>query len=542
MTEEEQTEQTQEADAADAQSGGVDWKRNAAALAVFFAALFAVLGTLHGPGMTWDEAIDIKCARDAAAWFALLVREPGRALRRESIRRNWEYEWKQHPAVSRIVSACGAAAFHGARRDALFRNWYLWRIGTALVFALAASLVLLLGWEAVDPLAGAAAAIAFAGMPRVFGHAHLVATDMMLCAAWLAAAVFFMRGLRSRGAALLFGVFLGLAPAVKFTGLFAAVPLFAWGAVFARGRLRNNFLAALIVAPVVFVAVQPMYWLGPVDAFRECVTHFAAPGARGSIVVHFLGKNYAQSPPWTYPFVMIVATVPGLVLVAAAAGVARAVVDKKQRAALLFLAVNAVFVPLLFAPRRVAVYDGERLLLAALPFVALLAGAGVSWLFARARWPLKAAALLVLSAYCVSGVAGARPYYLSYYNGAVGGLQGAHARGLEATYWGDAFTPDFAREMNRLLPRGARLCSIGYFPGNLTYFQDMGLLRRDIVITPYGQEADFVLAMNRRGVWDPYTESLWSNAPPLMERSHQGVRLAAVFLLRPGLRFYHHAP
>jgi len=516
--------------------------RGAAALCVFFAALCAVLGTLHGPGMTWDESIDIRCARDATAWFALLAQSPAKALRRDAIKHYWEFEWKQHPAVSRMVSAGAAAAFRGARGDTLYREWYVWRIGAALAFALAAAFVLVLGWEYLDPLAGAAAALAFAGMPRVFGHAHLAATDMMLCAAWLGAALFFMRGLRTRGAAVLFGVFLGLAPAVKFTGLFAAVPLFAWGAVFARGRLRHNVLAAVCVAPVVFVAVQPMYWLGAADALRQSVWHFADPAARHTIVVHYLGRDYAQSPPWTYPFVMLAATVPGLVLAAAMAGAARAIVDKKHFSLMLFFLINALFVPVLFAPPRVAVYDGVRLLLPALPFVALLAGAGLSWLCLRAARPLRAAALLVLAAYCVSTLAGAAPYYLSYYNEPLGGLRGAQARGLEATYWGDALTPDFVHELNRVLPRGARLSAMGCFPGNLIFFQDLGLLRPDIRITPYGREADFVLAMNRRGVWDPYTKHIWTHAPPLVEVSHRGVRLAAVFLLKPGLRYYRTAP
>ncbi|OQA88375.1 MAG: hypothetical protein BWY28_01589 [bacterium ADurb.Bin236] len=268
--------------------------------------------------------------------------------------------------------------------------------------------------------------------------------------------------------------------------------------------------------------------------------HFAAPGARATIVVHYFGRDYAAALPWSYPFVVSALSVPVAILAAAVTGAAQGLRRRVPESAdarkiVVFLLINSFFMLVLFAPPRVSVYDGERLLMAVFPFWALLAGAGVSWVLGRFSAPLRAAGIVVFAVWCGVVLADSRPFHLTYYNELAGGVAGAERRGLEVMYWGEAFTPGLADLLNRTLPPGARVVTVGYYKNNLAKFQKLGLLRADIKPETYGREADFLLAFNRRGVMDAHTRALWDNAPPMAAVNSGGTRVAALFILRPGL-------
>ncbi|HOC93920.1 MAG TPA: hypothetical protein PKH33_16355 [bacterium] len=509
--------------------------------AVVFAVVFACVAfTITDAGMGWDEANDIRMATDAAGWFrGVAAGEPG-SFSRQTIERYWGFEWVQHPAATRIFYAALWPAVAGIGDGAVAREWISFRYLTAGLFAALAAGVFVFGAKRFGAGAGAAAAVSLLCMPRMFGHAHFVETDLMLCAVYFAAAAAFLKGLESRRGAVMFGVLAGLLAAVKFTGLFAPAAFFLYGIIYERGKLRANAVAAALIGPVVFVAAQPMYWHGPVAAAAEYARHFLAPGARATIVVHYFGRDYAAALPWSYPFVVSALSVPVAILAAAVAGAAQGLLRRGPefagaRKITVFLLINSFFMLVLFAPPRVSVYDGERLLMAVFPFWALLAGAGVSWALGRFSAPLRAAGIVVFAVWCGVVLADSRPFHLTYYNELAGGLAGAERRGMEVMYWGEAFTPGLAELMNRTLPPGSRVATVGYYKNNLAKFQELGLLRADIKPETYGREADFLLAFNRRGVMDAHTRALWDNAPPMAAANSGGTRVAALFILRPGL-------
>lgn len=504
---------------------------------LIFAATFALLTlTLRDPGMSWDEGNDVRMAKGAAQWFGLIGEKGSRPFSRAEIERYWGYEWKQHPAVTRIIHAAAWSISNRFGDGPAYREWLAFRFGTIAVFSALAALVFHAGRRYLGgPSAGAAAFISLLCMPRMFGHAHLVETDMVLCALYFAAALCFLKGLETRWGSVAFGVLLGLLPAVKFTGLFAAIPLFLWGLVFARGKLSRNLAAAVLLAPPAFFLVQPMYWHQPLAALGGYFSHFLDPKTQSTIVVYYFGQFYRQSPPWTYPYVMTALSVPITILIPAAAGLFPAARKSDSRPMVVFLIVNMLFFLLFFTPSRVAVYDGERLFMMVFPFLALLAGAGFQFLIGRFHISIRVAAVVLYAALCAASLAQARPYYLAYYNGLIGGVRGAERRGLEVTYWGEAFTPEFADVLNNKLPNGARLTTIGYFSGNFKYFQDMGLLRSDLRIVDYGAEADFIIIFNRVGVLDPLTIFIVKKTLPLAAVRWRGVQLAGVYVLKPGL-------
>jgi len=511
------------------------------AAAVFAAAALMLYFTLDDVGMAWDEGNDIRMAAEAHEWFSQFSQKGFGNFRRAEVERLWEYEWKQHPAVTRIAYA--AAYVPQGAPETL--RWKAFRAGPIIVFSLLAAGVFLFGARRLGSAAagfGAAAAMVF--MPRMFGHGQIVETDLMLCAVWFAAAAAFLDGLEDKWASIGFGVLMGLLPAVKFSGLFACVPFLLYGAVFERRRMLRNLAAAALISPIVFYLVQPMYWHTPFASLKEYAGHFLNPDAQGTIVTYYFGKYYPKSPPWSYPWVMTALVLPLPTLALAAAGIAAAIKKRGESAKLIaFIALNAVFLLALFSPPRVAIYDGERLLMPVFPFWALLAGAGLHAVFGRYKVPARAAAVAVFAAILAFQTFSYRPNYLCYYNELAGGVGGAAKRGLEVMYWGEAFTPQFARRMNERLPAGARIATIGYFAGNLLYFQRMGLLREDFQIVDYGHgDADFLLAFNRMGVLDPLSAYLMKKVPPVIGQEWKGRLLCGVWILEPGKRFLRQAP
>jgi len=513
-----------------------------AAAAVIFAVVFAAVAlTIDEPGLAWDEANDIRMATDAAGWFGALRNEGFRVFSRDSVEHYWWYEWKQHPPVTRLVFAAGHGLFRHFGEGEVFLKWRAFRLCGAAIYAALCAMVFYAGYRYCGGwAAGFASAGALAMMPRMFGHAHIVETDLLLVALYFAAGLAFLAGLESRRGAALFGVLAGLLPAVKFSGAFAVIPFFLYGLIFARRRGGWNLLFALLAAPVVFYLVQPMYWQSPAGSLLEYLRHFLSPETQSSIVIHYFGQDYVKSPPWSYPFVMAVLSVPVVILSAAAVGTAAVFIRRRRRPEMVFILFNALFMMVLFAPSRVAVYDGERLFMAVFPYWALLAGAGIDLVFGGKRPALKAVAVAVFIAIASAGIMQSRPLCLTYYNEIAGGLEGAEKKGLEVIYWGEALTPGYAEMINRKLPRGARLTTIGNYHGNLKFFKELGLLRRDLGFSGYGvgDRADFLLLFNRRGVLDPFSRRLADNGHPIIGVRHNGVLISGVYILKEGLRFY----
>jgi hypothetical protein len=205
----------------------------------------------------------------------------------------------------------------------------------------------------------------------------------------------------------------------------------------------------------VFVIGWPWLWL---DFFGHLTEYFGRTTGRVSLNVWYLGQVFKDvEAPWHFPWVMTLVTVPvGILLLAGIGlwGARRRILSDPATS----LIVGSVVAPLvLFSLPRVAVYDGARLFLIAFPGIALLAGVGVSgfhkWLVAR-EWPARPI-LGILLATQVAGVMTTTPYYLSYYNVAVGGTPGAERLGFEVSYWGDSYSRDFFHKMTEAVPDNA---------------------------------------------------------------------------------------
>jgi hypothetical protein len=148
--------------------------------------------------------------------------------------------------------------------------------------------------------------------------------------------------------------------------------------------------------------------------------------------------------------------------------------------------------------------------------------------------PVSAAVACVLLAVClgpaVYDVLRIHPYHLSYYNSLVGGLPGAMRRGFEVTYWYDAVTPRAVADINRWLPRDARI-EIHVHTDVFGEWRARGHppLRADIKFHTAASGPRFVFLLTHSSKSNPTTRLLFAQRPAFPAVEHAGVRLFSIY-------------
>jgi len=420
---------------------------------VFVVALGLVAVTIDDPGLAWDEPFSVAAGGSYASWLA----EP--SFRAESIDRHWRPN-HEHPPLAKLLMGISQAVMR--RGSPIVAS----RLVTALLFGLLIELVFQFAGRAFGGLAGLMAAGSLLCMPRVFGHAHLAALDVPMSLAWLASVVAFARAIEkgTHGACALSGLCLGLALLTKINGIFLPLVLAGWGIGFHRKRALKPLVWTLLLAPVVFFLGWPWLWHDTLHRLGD----YLFPRGRVTLPVMYFGQVYGdKAPPFHYPLVMTLVTIPVGILFLVVLGSVRAVREFRRQPLLALVAINAAYIIGIFMIPGVPKYDGVRLFLPAFPFLAILAGVAGKhcwdWLVARSKkrpWrPLfVTAALFVTQAGAVWWI---HPCELSYYNALVGGLWGADKLGMETTYWHDVVNRDLFRWLNRRCPVRA---TIAFYP------------------------------------------------------------------------------
>ncbi len=303
------------------------------------------------------------------------------------------------------------------------------------------------------------------------------------------------------------------------------------------------WLSGLAVGPAVAVALNPTWWH---ETLAQLAHYYQISvgrhGALPDIEIFYLGKKYIYSLPWHNAWVLMAVTVPTAILGLALVGLVRAVWHDRRDALRVFFLLNLLAFPVSRMLPTPA-HDGVRLMLPTFFFLAAFAGWGfelIERLVERFRaeeystapvLAVVAAPLLLPAAYWLFRT---HPYELSYYNGLVGGLRGAHRLGFEPTYWYDAVTPQVLRDLNdpnHGLPPGAVLglpdpkINPDVFPA----LQEMGKLRSDIQFDPAKTPGfPYVPLLTHSSKATPYTRLMYALKPQLA-CEHSGVRLFSVY-------------
>jgi hypothetical protein len=358
--------------------------------------------------------------------------------------------WEYYPFANTLAAACSEVLSRRLRLLDPFDGFHALNLflGAALILALYA-----VARPRFGPLAAITAILLLFLSPRVVcdlmanikDFPTMVLFSLTAVAGFVAVERGSVRGVLGAGA------LWGLALATKANAVFLpAIPLglLALGGVpdAWRGRRRVLVLALAAAAALgigVLVASWPDLWADPVDPL---VAHFR-------YIAHQKFQTRAESvaPPleallFTTPLPFLALFAVGLLPIARRA-------RARDRAALLVLIWIAVVVARLHLPGAVN-FDGVRHFLEIFPPMALVAGAGASWIagalagaFARtlaaprARLAALAIALGVPVGATSVSLTRAHPFEIAYWNALAGGLGGAQARRLPQAcdYWGASY-------------------------------------------------------------------------------------------------------
>ncbi|MBI5832300.1 MAG: glycosyltransferase family 39 protein [Armatimonadetes bacterium] len=471
-------------------------------------------------GITYDEPVYAAVGVRHTTWLGRVLRFDTGAWRREALEAGWgnsgptpsEADW--HPPVGKVwLDLC-------RRLPSPFGPYAQFRLGSTLLWAGTAVVLLLWLGEMSGLLAGLGAALAWLTLPSAVLHGNLAALDNP--AAFLATLATYLAWRHmaqpSRARAVSYGVVLGLGMATKFNVVLLTPAVLLAAALWARPALRGLWPATCLLAPMVFVLCWPWLWYdGP--AHLAAVIRFH--GRHALIDTEYFGRISGQLP-WHYPFVMLAVTTPLATLAAAALGLRGLRGDVSRR--LIALALLLHMLP--FASPSAAKYNGVRLFLPALPLLSALAGLGLATLAAglRGRLPsnqrrLVAPLLLVgLVLPAAVDVLSVHPYPTAFYNRLVGGSGGAARRGLEVSYWGEPFR-ELLAVLSREAPDGATIYL--HPPGaiaGLSSYRAVGIQRRDLRLT-HGEEAartaDYFVYQNRPSEWDDLGRELRRERRPI---------------------------
>jgi hypothetical protein len=201
---------------------------------VFLIALAALVPTTADPGMTWDEPAYRYSQVISAQWWEQLARVRSRAdleplLEPDALLYYWPYGRfgiNFHPPLGGQLNQASHAILGSWMKDIPSR-----RMASVFEFAL----TIAIGFGFLARRYGLAVGLIAAGslllMPRLYGQAHLIDTDIPGLLLWVAATLAFWKGLheeRARAWRVAVGVILGLAFVEKMAAVGVLIPLLAW--------------------------------------------------------------------------------------------------------------------------------------------------------------------------------------------------------------------------------------------------------------------------------------------------------------------------
>ncbi len=221
-------------------AAGTDGSRQArrsgrlATLLVFGLALAALVPTTGDFGLTWDEpAYSYSQVISAQWWEQLFADRSWSELRAvldpDALLYYWPYGRfgiNFHPPLAGQLNLAAHEVFGSWMKDIPSR-----RMASVIEFAL----TLAIGFHFLARRYGSAVGLVAAGsllfLPRLYGQAHLIDTDIPGLLLWAATAIAFWNGLRAEGGRrwrVLVGVLLGLAFVEKMAAVGVLLPLLFW--------------------------------------------------------------------------------------------------------------------------------------------------------------------------------------------------------------------------------------------------------------------------------------------------------------------------
>lgn len=525
--------------------------------ALFFLLAFAgVWFTRSDYGFAIDEATYLWVAREERLWFAELPATGWReSLAAEGIAARWHFLEVPYSRPGQPHSNLNLPL----GQHVLNFGWLIghrWldeltacRLGTLLVFAsgVAATVYCLgrwLGW-----MEGVFSGLFLLFSPRIFGHAHLAATETPLGVFWVGTILalgWHGRAANARQAwfrAMVFGLVAGLAMSVKLTAWFFW-PAFALWLVVCRPRHGPSLAAGALASPLVVLFLTPNLWHDPVGRLVAYLR--LAMENPWRIPSVYAWNAYEGAPPPGSGLVLFLVTTPVAILVLAALSIFFA----PRQPIVRLLLLNGGILLLARCAGWIPTHDGERQFLPLLYFTSILAGIGLAGWSRQIAMRVKRLGIRSATAAGITVVIALlflaepardawqyRAHALSYFNGSIGGVRGANEMGLEVTYWFESATDLAWRDIMAHLPKGSQVFLRPDHPG-IDFLKERGLWRTDVrSVGP--DKADFYLLSAKKAAYvlrNPSTNQLeitdlWraqQSAPAIWEQRFKGVRSLAL--------------
>ncbi len=550
-----------------------------------FAGVMALLLATGQMGFPRDESFYFRAGNDYGGWFTELFKhyragELWESFTKANIDKHWSYN-SEHPALMKTLFGLSDLLFHeylGWLPESTAMRVPGMATGAALV-----STTYLFGQRIFGRLAGGVAALALLLQPRFFFHAHLACFDVPITFFWVATVYAYWRGFDSRGWALGAGIAWGLALAVKLNAFFLPIVLTGhwllanWkdlrvrrteaGVSVRLPALPWSLVSMAVLGPVLFYALNPRFWFDTADrvgaylAFHlEHVNYF----------VFYFGQNVQHPPlPVSYPWVMTLVTVPATILLAACFGGVYAALQwdpvdwarrwrrslavgrlpergaSDPRATGLLMLINLLFPIALISDPQTPIFGGTKHWMPAMPFLAIFAGAGVTfgWKLVCERWRAGASGLNARFGEAIAAVAFAasvlgpaawataqiHPFGTSYYNEVIGSIRGAADHRMFRQFWGYA-SRQALPWLNEHAEQNARVWTHST-TGGAWHQYGLEEMRRDDLRTSGISGSDYALYHHQKA-FVPQQERVWQDYDtfaPAHVVSREGVPLLSVY-------------
>lgn len=517
------------------------------AVLLAIACFLAVAFTYKGFGHSWDEALYLKPSQLAMEWVHRMAAGDKSMLSANEISKHWGERLDSrdpvHPEVAPLPKLVIGAGLRYLQSKGI-EPMTAMRLPIALLFGLTVGIIFLLASREYGRIGGFGAALCYAMMPRIFGHAHIAASETLLSFCIVSTVYMFLLGTKRWPLAVFTGVFFGLAIVTKVTAVLLPLALVLWGQIYRRRDYASNLFAMVFIAPAVALALWPWLWQ---DGLRKIFSFILFYADHQKTAVYYMGQvwGYNQGPaPWHYPFVISGYCVPEWILLLFAGGLLRAIAQLYSRPVpMLFVFLCVLWLGASALPAAPK-YDGERLFFPLFVSVALLAGGGFSAIFAymervrRSRrlpdssevaWA-AAVALGVLGLIGIVDLSVSHPNQLNYYNWLAGRPKGAYENGFETSYWGEAINEEVAGYLSRQAKPGQK---VQVFALNEVAFDNLrqwGKIPSNVDFSPELPPFDLILLHVRQGFFGKAERALhMGSLKPLQTFSAQGVPRIQVF-------------
>ena len=542
-----------------------------------------------------------------SVWENLAAGKPGKAFEAANVDAYFS-DNHEHPALMKILFGLSWRAFHRCDCNTAKRGLHpipikgkhvtlplfkrestAFRFPAILMAGLGVALVFGLSRRVLPVWPSVVAAVLSVAQPHHFFHAQISCFDVPITVMATLVAFAYFKSLRSAKWGILCGIFYGLALATKHNAWlmpFFLLPHYLW--IRRRDFLRLRpprvplaFLSMLTLGPLVLFVAWPWLWHSPIKRSQEWVVRHTQ---HEHYNFEYLGRNWNLPSKdtnlkllrMTFPFVSGGLTMPVTTLALCAVGTAVFIRRRKKAgtpdavllddghdesarksflrpgadvdlAPGLFLLIHIMGPVLIVALPETPIFGGVKHFMPGMPFLCVVAGAGVAWLLkvgrdvlseSRLRRALPAALSIGLFLPAVAETQRSHPDGLGHYNLIAGGFAGGATLGMNRQFWGYSVLP-ILPWMKEHRPPSNRVYWHDVLHDALTmYMRDdrLPLGMGDVGVGEHvlaNSDLGIVILEKHFSLYEVLAFEAYNTTRPSLVYSHEGVPFVVVYERRP---------